>query len=147
MRDAGNRVFSFCYVGNLAAACLLACRMRGGDGSAYTVTNGQDITWGELMGFFQRRLGRKQRLFVPVAAAYTIALVMQLIHAIVPSFEALITWYRVSKVGRDTSYDITKTIHELGYRPDTDIERQLESITTWYLEEKASGYVEQLRRR
>ena len=143
----GNRVLSFCYVGNLAAACLLACQMRGGDGRAYTVTNGQDITWGELMGFFQERLGRKQRLFVPVAAAYALAVVMQLIHAIVPPFEALLTWYRVSKVGRDTSYDITETIEQLGYRPDTDVERQLEAIMAWYEAEKASGHVEQPRRR
>ncbi|HVO38950.1 MAG TPA: NAD-dependent epimerase/dehydratase family protein [Spirochaetia bacterium] len=132
----GNRVMSFCWVGNLAAACRLACEMRGKDGAAYTVTNGQEITWRELMGFFQMRLGRKQWIFVPVILAYAIALAMQAVHAIAPSVEALLTWYRVSKVGRDTTYDISTTMEDLGYRPDQDIERQLDTIMSWYLEEK-----------
>lgn len=132
----GNRIMSFCWVGNLAAACRLACEMRGKDGAAYTVTNGQEITWRELMGFFQMRLGRKQRIFVPVAVAYALALAMQAVHAIAPSVEALLTWYRVSKVGRDTTYDISTTMEDLGYRPDQDIERQLDAIMSWYLGEK-----------
>jgi nucleoside-diphosphate-sugar epimerase len=55
----------------------------------------------------------------------------------VPSFEALLTWYRVSKVGRDTTYDISRTREELGYEPDQDLERQLESIVQWYVREKS----------
>ncbi len=147
LAGSGNKILSFCYVGNLAKACFLACRMRGKDGCAYTVTNGQDITWRQLMGYFQIRLGRPQRIFVPVVAAYALALFMQVLHALVPSFEALVTWYRVSKVGRSTSYDISRTIQELGYQPDQDLENQLESIVEWYTREKASGYVSKLRGR
>jgi len=147
LAGTGNKILSFCYVGNLAKACHLACLMRGRNGRAYTVTNGQDVTWRQLMGFFQIRLGRPQRIFVPVVAAYAIALFMQALHALVPSFEALLTWYRVSKVGRSTSYDISKTIEELGYQPDQDLQRQLESIVEWYTREKASGYVNKLRGR
>jgi len=143
----GNRILSFCYVGNLAQACHLALQMRGRNGRAYTVTNGQDITWRQLMGFFQVRLGRPQRIFVPVAVAYAIALCMQALHAVLPSFEALLTWYRVSKVGRDTSYDISNTVDELGYTPDQDLDRQLESIVSWYTREKAWGYVNKVRGR
>ncbi len=143
----GRKLLSYCFVGNLAAACHLACRMRGENGAAYTVTNGQDVTWRELMGYFQQRLGKPQRIFVPVPVAYAIAVMMQLIHAIVPSFEALITWYRVSKVGRDTTYDLAKTKEELGYQPDQDLEGQLESIVSWYMKEKESGYVGKLRGR
>ena len=53
----------------------------------------------------------------------------------------------MSKVGRDTSYDITRTRRELGYVPDQDIERQLESIVQWYEAEKTSRGIEGLRRR
>jgi nucleoside-diphosphate-sugar epimerase len=42
----------------------------------------------------------------------------------------------VSKVGRETSYDISRTRRELGYQPDQDLERQLESIVEWYRAEK-----------
>lgn len=143
----GRRILSFCYVGNLAKACHLACQMRGKNGRAYTITNGQDITWRQLMGYFQLHLGRPQRIFVPVVVAYALALFMQALHGVVPSFEALLTWYRVSKVGRDTSYDISKTIEELGYQPDQDLDHQLESILAWYEREKAVGYVNKLRGR
>jgi len=144
---SGKRILSFCYVGNLARACHLACQMRGRNGAAYTVTNGQDVTWRQLMGFYQTRLGRRQRLFVPLVAAYTIALVMQLLHAIIPPVRVLVSFYPVSKVGRDTSYDISRTRRELGYQPEQDLERQLESIVQWYQAEKASGRIERLRRR
>jgi len=137
LAGTGNRVLSFCYVGNLAKACYLACQMRGKDGAAYTVTNGQEVTWRQLMGYFQLRMGRQQRIFVPVAIAYVLAVFMQALHALVPSFEALLTWYRVSKVGRDTTYDISRTREELGYEPDQDLERQLESIVQWYVREKS----------
>jgi nucleoside-diphosphate-sugar epimerase len=135
----GKHILSFCYVGNLAAACLLACRMRGSNGTAYTVTNGQDMTWRQLMSSFQARLGRKQRFFVPVIAAYAIALVLQLLHAVIPSVTARVSYYPVSKVGRDTSYDISRTQRELGYQPEQDLERQLDSIVQWYRAEKTSG--------
>lgn len=135
----GNRILSFCYVENLARACHLACQMRGRNGAAYTVTNGQDITWRQLMGFFQDRLGRKQRFFVPMIAAYAIAVSMQLLHALIPAFVARVSFYPVSKAGRDTSYDIDRTREELGYQPDQDLERQLESVVQWYIAEKASG--------
>lgn len=147
LAGTGNKLLSFCYVGNLAKASHLACLMRGKDGCAYTVTNGQDVTWRQLMGYFQIRLGKPQRIFVPVIAAYALALFMRAIHAFVPSFEAILTWYRVSKVGRSTSYDISKTIAELGYQPDQDLQRQLESIIEWYGREKASGHTGRLRRR
>ena len=143
----GNRILSFCYVENLARACHLACQMRGTNGAAYTVTNGQDITWRQLMGFFQDRLGRKQRFFVPVIVAYVIALAMQLLHAVFPGFVMRVSFYPVSKVGRDTSYDITRTRDELGYEPDQDLERQMESVVQWYIAEKASGHIQQAGRR
>ncbi|MGO9307619.1 MAG: NAD-dependent epimerase/dehydratase family protein [Spirochaetia bacterium] len=144
---SGNRILSFCDVGNLVRACHLACLMRGRDGAAYAVTNGQDITWRQLMSFFQERLDRRQRLYVPLIAAYVIALALQLLHDVIPAVPRRISYYPVSKIGRDTSYDISRTRQELGYEPDQDLERQLESILRWYQGEKSSGRIESMRRR
>jgi nucleoside-diphosphate-sugar epimerase len=116
--------------------------MRGTDGSAYTVTNGQDVTWREFLGMFQVALDKKQRIYVPVVVAYAIALCMQILHAVIPSFDALLTFYRISRVANNSSYDITRTVNELGYHPDHDIEAQARSIVAWYLREKACGYVD-----
>jgi nucleoside-diphosphate-sugar epimerase len=139
----GNRVMSLCYVDNLCLACDLACQMHGKDGAAYTVTNGQELTWRDLMGHLRRRLGRPQRLFVPFAAAYAIAGTMQLVHAVVPSARLPFTSiYPVAKLGRDTSYDISRTRDELGYRPEQDVDRQMDAIVGWYRAVKAAGAVD-----
>ena len=139
---SGNRIFGYCYVANLASVCHLVCQMRGRDGAAYTVTNGQDVTWREFLGMFQAALDKKQRIYVPVAVAYAIALCMQVLHAVIPTFDALLTYYRISRVANNSSYDITRTVTELGYQPDRDIEAQARSIVAWYLKEKACGYVD-----
>jgi nucleoside-diphosphate-sugar epimerase len=145
---SGNRLMSFCYVDNLCAACLLACRMQGRDGAAYTVTNGQDLTWRRLMDHFRSRLGRPQRLFVPFPAAYALAGSMQLLHALAPGLRLpLASIYPVTKLGRDTTYDISRTRDELGYHPEQDVERQIDAVVRWYQAEKAAGRIAELRRR
>jgi dTDP-D-glucose 4,6-dehydratase len=68
-------------------------------------------------------------------------------HLIIPSFGLTLSYFGVSKIGRDTSYDITRTRQELGYQPEQDLQRQLESVVQWYQGEKASGRIEALRRR
>lgn len=132
----GRHVFSFCWVGNLASACHLACRMKGRDGAAYTVTNGADVTWRQMMGYFQEKLGKPQRIFVPVFAAYAVALALHVVRAAVPAFRPRLSFYPVSKIGRDTSYDISRTRDELGYTPEHDLDRQLGAVVQWYLQEK-----------
>jgi len=131
----GRRVTSICGVENVAQACLLACRGRGKDGQAYTLTNGTDVTWRELLGFFQQRLGKPQRLYVPLAAAYGLALGMQLLHTLGATVP-LASFYPVARVARDTSYDISRTRRELGYEPEHDLDRQLGEVVRWYLQEK-----------
>jgi nucleoside-diphosphate-sugar epimerase len=144
---SGKHILSFCYVENLLHACHLACQMKGNNGAAYTVTNDQDLSWRQLMGYFQRQLGKRQRLYVPLVGAYAIALSFQLLHAVLPWCSARVSYYPVSKIGRDTSYDISRTRRELGYEPEQDIERQLDSVVQWYRGEKSARGFDITRRR
>jgi dihydroflavonol-4-reductase len=140
----GNSVLSFCFVENLCQACLLACRGRGENGRAYTVANGTDITWRWLFTRFLEGLGRRQRIYIPVTVAYIAAALMMGLHALVPGFEAKLTFYRIHRITTDTSYDISGTVRDLGYAPDTDTERQVRAIIDWYLAEKAGGFLPML---
>jgi nucleoside-diphosphate-sugar epimerase len=135
----GDSIFSFCYVDNLCLACLLACRMQGENGKAYTVANGTDTTWRQFFGIFLQRLGKRQRVYTPVSLAYVVASIMQILHAVVPSFEAKLTGYRIHRITTDTNYDISETVQALGYQPDQDTERQVNAIVDWYLAEKEAG--------
>jgi dihydroflavonol-4-reductase len=138
----GNWYFSFCHVDNLALACSLACQMKGSNGKAYTVTNGQDPTWRQLFTIILRRLGKSQRFWVPVTPVYLVGLLMQFLHLLFPSYDPPLTGYRIVRITSHTTYDISETIEELDYRPDQDFEKHVDSIVDWYLKEKEIGRLE-----
>ena len=137
----GRWILPFCYVDNLSQAAYLACVTKNIEGRAYTVTNNIDLTWKEFFSFFLKRLNKRQWLYVPVFLPYLVVCVMKLIALVKPSYEPLLTFYRIRRVTSHTSFDISKTIEELNFVPDNDIEKQLNSIVDWYLAEKAAGYV------
>ena len=102
--------------------------MKGGNGEAYTVANGTDTTWRQFFSIFLRRLGKRQRVYTPTSVAYVVAFILQTLHAVVPSFEAKLTSYRIHRITTDTSYDISATVRDLGYAPVQDTERQVNAI-------------------
>ncbi|MBN2346646.1 MAG: NAD-dependent epimerase/dehydratase family protein [Candidatus Aminicenantes bacterium] len=135
----GDRRFPFCYIDNLCQAALLALTRPGIEGRAYTVTNGILPTWAEFFSGLQRGLGRRQRLRVPVWGAYALAALLRGVQRLVPRFVPEVNDYRVRRITTETTYDISRTIAELGYRPDDRTERQIAKIVAWYLREKENG--------
>jgi len=135
----GRWRFAYCYVGNLCQAAELALITGGIEGQAYTVTNGVLPTWRDLFEAFQRGVGKRQRIYVPVFAARLAAAVSGLVRALLPRFEPTVNRYRIRRVTSETTYDISRTIEELGYRPDDDHVRQFAEVVTWYLKEKCRG--------
>jgi len=138
---SGKWRFAYCYVGNLCQAVELALTKEGVEGRAYTVTNGRLPTWREYFAALQRGVGRKQRVYVPVWFAYATAAVSQLLHRLVPSYRNQLNYYRIRRITTETTYDISRTVAELGYRPDDDLERQFAEIVDWYKKERASGWL------
>jgi nucleoside-diphosphate-sugar epimerase len=143
----GRHRFSYCYVANLCQACRLVAEGRGAAGAAYTVTNGEDVTWGEFFTALMRRLGKRRWIYWPVSLAYLVALVMQLLHHLLPSYVLRLSVYRINRITTDSTYDIAKTVRELGYAPEHDLERQADAIVAWYREEKRTGHSARLIRR
>lgn len=137
----GRWRFAYCYVGNLCQAAELALTKEGIEGRAYTVTNGRLPTWRELFEVFQRGVGRRQRIYVPLQAVRLAAAVASIGRSLLPGREPTITRYRVRRGSSETTYDISRTVAELGYEPDDDYERQFAEIVDWYLEEKSRGRV------
>jgi nucleoside-diphosphate-sugar epimerase len=136
----GNCRFGFCYIDNLCQASLLALTRPGIEGRAYTVTNGALPTWGEFFSGLQRRMQYRQRLRVPVWIVYVAAAMLHAVKWIRPSFAPPLTYYRVRRITTETTYDISQTIADLGYRPDDRTERQIDEIVAWYLREKKDGH-------
>lgn len=135
----GRWRFPYCYVGNLCQAAELALVKDGIEGRAYTVTNGQLPTWRELFEVFQRGVGRRQRVYLPLPAVRLAAAFASIGRTLRPGREPTITRYRVRRGSSETTYDISRTVAELGYKPDDDYRRQFAEIVDWYLKEKSRG--------
>ena len=143
----GRHRFSYCYVDNLCQACRLAAEGKGSTGAAYTVTDGVDLTWGQFFGGLMHRLHRRRWIYWPVTLAYLVALVMELLHHLIPSYVLRMNTYRINRITTDSTYDIAKTVRELGYAPEHDFDRQADTIVAWYREEHRTGNFSRLIRR
>jgi nucleoside-diphosphate-sugar epimerase len=139
--SSGRFRFAYCYIGNLCQAVELAFNSDQALGKAYSVTNGTLPTWREFFSALQRGLGKKQRLFVPVWAARLIAGCQQAWKKISPRYQPELSQYRIRRITTETTYDISRTVAELGYHPDNDTEKQVQTIVDWYLKERRKGYI------
>ena len=137
----GHCRFGFCYIDNLCQAVRLALTRPAIEGRAYTVTNGVLPTWGEFFAGLQRRMHYRQRLRLPVWAGYALAGVLRGVQWLFPRFVPEVNYYRIRRITTGTTYDISQTIAELGYRPDDRIERQIDQIVAWYEREKENGFI------
>jgi len=138
----GKHQFAFCYIDNLCQAVQLALTNDGAVGKAYTVTNGVLPTWREFFAGFQKGLGRRQRVYIPVWLAKAIAGAQELRQRVSPGFQPDLTQYRIRRITTETTYDISRTVSDLGYRPDNDTGKQIRAILEWYLEERKKGYIQ-----
>jgi nucleoside-diphosphate-sugar epimerase len=136
---SGRWRFGYCHVRNLCRAAELALLTEGIEGNAYTVTNGVLPCWRDLFSALLNGLGKKRTISVPVFAAKALAAASGLVKAVFPRFERKINYYRIRRVTSETTYDISRTIADLGYEPDDDFERQFAEIVDWYLRERSNG--------
>ena len=137
----GRHRFAYCYVDNLCRAVELAIRNDRAVGRAYTVINGILPSWREFFSGLQRGVGKQQRVYAPVWAAKLAAFFQQAWKKLSPGYKPELNQYRIRRVTTETTYDISRTVAELGYRPDNDTGKQLRAIVDWYLEERKKGYI------
>lgn len=137
----GNWHLSFCYIDNLCQAVYLALLKNEIEGRAYTVTNSILPTWRTFFSGLQKGLKKTQSLYIPVKAAFAVAAILKFVQKIFPKFDPLITYYRIKRITTHTTYDISRTIAELGYKPDNHTENQIQAILAWYHKEKENGFI------
>ncbi len=137
----GQWHFGYCHVDNLCRAAELALTVPGIEGRAYTVTNRVLPTWGDFFSALQAGLGKTQKLYVPVFSTRLLSGALRAAAAVVPGLKAGLNPYRIRRVTTETTYDISRTIADLGYAPDDDFEKQFAGIVAWYRKEKACGWL------
>jgi len=134
----GNATFPYCYIENLCQAAYLSCSKDGAivEGQGYSVTNKSLPTWKEFFSHLQTGVSRKQRIYVPVLPILIAGFINGLIMKVFSSFDPSVTYYRVKQITCTTTYDISKTVRELGYAPEDDYSSQFDMIVSWYLDYK-----------
>lgn len=137
----GRWRFGYCYIDNLCQAVEHALLKDGIVGNAYTVTNGELPTWRSFLSRLYAEMGRKRMIHIPVRATFAAARVMAAIAKIFPRYAPPFTYYRVKRAATETTYDITRTIADLGYEPDNRVEEQIQAIVRWYWKERRDGYI------
>lgn len=135
----GRWRFPYCYVSNLCLAAERALITPGIEGRAYTVTNRVLPTWREFFTAMQRGVGKKQKVYIPVALARLMARFSSMAAAVLPGYKGKLNPYRVRRATTETTYDISRTIADLGYEPDDDFGKQFAETVAWYKREKARG--------
>ena len=73
--------------------------------------------------------------------AYALAAVLRGVQRLFPRFVPEVNYYRIRRITTETTYDISQTIADLGYRPDDRTEQQIDEIVAWYLREKKNGHI------
>ncbi len=136
---SGKHRFPLCYIDNLLQAVELAMHNDRAVGQAYSVTNGILPTWREFFRGFQKGLRKRQLIYLPVWLAKVLAVTHGIRKKLSPDYEQELTLYRIRRITTETTYDISRTISELGYRPDDDIEKQIGAIVEWYRGERKKG--------
>jgi nucleoside-diphosphate-sugar epimerase len=137
----GRWRFGYCHVENLCRAAELALVTPGIEGRAYTVTNSVLPTWRDFFHALQSGLGKRQRIYIPALTVKVLAAISGAAESILPRYEGKINRYRILRITSETTYDISQTVADLGYRPDDDFERQFAEIVAWYKKERACGWL------
>jgi nucleoside-diphosphate-sugar epimerase len=131
----GSCRFGLCSPTNLSRAALAAVERPGAIGNAYTVVNGVAPTYREFFGALQAGVGRRQRFYVPVTPVLAAALFLELARRLIPGLEPPINFYRIRRITTQTTYDMRRTLRDLGYLSDDDYKAQFRAIVEWYLGE------------
>jgi len=133
--SGGRAVFTPVFIENLCRSIELAIGYEGNDG-IFNITDGVTVTWLEFAGKFAAAAGVEPRYIdFPYAIAMSLAYASHVLKKIrIPPGEPLITLYRMMRASKDFHYSCAHAMEELGYRPDSGIDRHVEKTVEWYRE-------------
>jgi nucleoside-diphosphate-sugar epimerase len=129
----GERYLNPCYVGDLAAAMLLAGKCETESGSIYFVAENRSYSWSEFKEALLSAGGVKARTIkIPYAAAYLIGLASEF-GGLFTSRPALTNRQKVREAAQlYWTCDLSRTENELGFRAEYPLRRGLEITWQWY---------------
>ncbi|MEO0108712.1 MAG: NAD-dependent epimerase/dehydratase family protein [candidate division WOR-3 bacterium] len=135
--NSGQALLCYTYIDNLVQGLILAAG-RGRTREIYNLTDGTRISLRTLAEKTAQALGvPAPKYSVPFCLAYPAAALLERLYLILDLDDPPLTRYRVLRACNDCHLSIEKAQQELGYRPETDLEKQIAAMVGWYLKETA----------
>ena len=131
--DGGRHVAGLSYVENVVDACELAAVSDAPPGSAWSICDDSDVTWGEYIARLAAGIDAPSpRWSLPSSLLYPLAVASELAGRAAGRRERpLLTRMAVLELGTEQRYDIRRARDELGYRPRIDFETAMERTIRW----------------
>ena len=135
----GRRLTSVVYIEDLLQAVVLALESEAAAGQVFNITSGEQVSWGELMGYSATLLGVHPWLELPLPLGRALAALLSGVYRLLGiRRDPPLTPYRWAHVAYDFDFSIEKARRLLGYRPQVDWREGLRRTVEAYREERSS---------
>lgn len=124
----GDNLIDVTAVENVASALRLALDHGDPAGGVYNISNGEPRRFRELLTGLLALLGEEPRTRrVDRRLAWALASALEALCAVIPGRpEPPLTRYTLSTIAYSQTLDLTRALHDLGYRPHVSIDEALE---------------------
>jgi nucleoside-diphosphate-sugar epimerase len=133
----GRRLTSVVYIEDLVRAVVLALESEAAAGQVFNITSGEQVSWGELMGYSASLLGVHPWFELPLPVAWVLAGLLSGSYRLLGiRRDPPLTPYRWAHVAHDFDFSIQKARRLLGYRPQVGWREGLRRTVEAYREDQ-----------
>lgn len=125
------------YIEDLVQAVVLALESEAAAGQVFNITSGEQVSWGELMGYSASLLGVHPWFELPLPVAWVLAGLLSGSYRLLGiRRDPPLTPYRWAHVAHDFDFSIQKARRLLGYRPQVGWREGLRRTVEAYREDQ-----------
>ena len=134
----GRRLTSVVYIEDLLQAVALALESEAAAGQVFNITSGEQVSWGELMGYTASLLGVHPWFELPLPLGRALAGLLSGCYRLLGIRRAPpLTLYRWAHIAYDFDFSIEKARRLLGYSPQVGWREGLRRMVAAYREDRA----------
>jgi nucleoside-diphosphate-sugar epimerase len=134
----GRRLTSVVYIDDLVRAVVLALESEAAAGEVFNIASGEQVSWGELLGYSASLLGVHPWFELPLPLARALAGLLTGSYRLFRiRRDPPLTLYRWAHVAYDFDFSIEKARRLLGYAPQVDWREGLRRTVAAYRQDQS----------
>lgn len=133
----GKNLTPMVHVNDVVSASILAAG-KGKPGETYLIMSNRSFEMDEIRSLIAKHLGvHKPYIYVPFPVAAIGAYILETVAKLF-NFTPVVMSKNIKSTVTDRTFSIVKATKELGYIPETDLDRGIEETIDWY---RKNGYL------